>query len=230
MAVFRKPSNGKMSKLGDDSLQFESYPMDNIYSPYDGRVISVSMSDCGGNIRIEHNFRGSTLISNLCEVATILVVRGDRVVSGQVVGKLGGNILEYSLEDLRGNKVNPKNFFGESGDLPTENDKDKKTPEPKKPKTSNVGDKDDKEWKVTPGLTVAHQVFADLLASPTKIFKDKKFFKPGKLFKGTKSEDDDSKTKKNFFFNPGKLLRKNEEVEFKKKLTEEIDRIKSLLK
>ena len=132
MAEFRKPSNGKMSKMGNGSLQFESYPMDKIYSPYDGRVISVSFSSCGGNVQIEHSFRGSTLISNLCEVSTIFVARGDRVSSGQVIGKLGGNILEYSLEDQRGNKVNPSVYFGSSD---TEPKQERKKSETKKSST-----------------------------------------------------------------------------------------------
>ena len=204
MAEFRKPSNGKMSKMGNGSLQFESYPMDKIYSPYDGRVISVSFSSCGGNVQIEHSFRGSTLISNLCEVSTIFVARGDRVSSGQVIGKLGGNILEYSLEDQRGNKVNPSVYFGSSDTEPKQERKKSETK--KKQEYTNRKSKSDSSssFELTPGLTVAHQVFADMLGAPLNIFKGKNFFKPGKLFK--------------------------ENIDSNQKLTEEIERIKSLLK
>jgi hypothetical protein len=209
MSVFVKPSNGKMKTLGNDSLQFESYPMDKIYSPYEGRVVSTSQSSCGGNIVIEHNFKGSIVISNICEAATILVSRGDKVSSGQVVGRLGGNILEYSLEDSRGNKLNPKSFFGVSGDDSKSKEKEKeKTKSKEKNKKDNSDGKESDDFKVTPGLTIAHQVFADMLAAPLKVFKGKKMFTPGKLFKGKKTES---------ISNQGKLM-------------EEIQRIKSLLK
>jgi hypothetical protein len=207
MSVFVKPSNGKMSTLGNDSLQFESYPMDKIYSPYEGRVVSVSQSSCGGNIMIEHNFKGSVLISNICEAATILVARGDRVISGQVVGRLGGNTLEYSLEDPRGNKVNPKSFFGLSGDNNKPEDKEKNKDKEKYKEKEYYKKKSD-GFERTRGLTIAHQVFADALGAPLRIFKGKKMFTPGKLFKGKKTES----------------------ISNQEKLVEEIQRIKSLLK
>jgi hypothetical protein len=207
MSVFVKPSNGKMKTLGNDSLQFESYPMDKIYSPYEGRVVSVSQSSCGGNIVIEHNFKGSILISNICEAATILVARGERVSSGQVIGRLGGSILDYSLEDSRGNKLNPKSFFGVSGDDSKSKEKEK-TKSKEKYKKYDPDEKESDGFKVTPGLTIAHQVFADALGAPLRIFKGKKMFTPGKLFKGKKTES---------ISNQGKLI-------------EEIQRIKSLLK
>jgi len=213
MSVFVKPSNGKMKNLGNNSLQFESYPMDKIYSPYEGRVVSVSQSSCGGNIMIEHNFKGSVLISNICEAATILVARGERVSSGQLIGRLGGSILDYSLEDSRGNKLNPKSFFGLSGE-------DKKQEERKKEKNKsdryykNYEKKSD-SFEVTPGLTIAHQVFADMLAAPLKALAS-----PLKMFKGVK------------MFTPGKLLKgkTSESISNQEKLIEEIQRIKSLLK
>lgn len=206
MSVFVKPSNGKMKTLGNDSLQFESYPMDKIYSPYEGRVVSTSQSSCGGNIVIEHNFKGSVLISNICEAATILVARGDKVSSGQVVGRLGGSTLDYSLEDSRGNKLNPKSFFGVSGDDSTSIET-KKEKTKSKEKYKNYEKKSD-GFELTPGLTIAHQVFADMLAAPLNIFKGKKMFTPGKLFKGKTSES----------------------VSNQEKLIEEIQRIKTLLK
>jgi len=209
MSVFVKPSNGKMKTLGNDSLQFESYPMDKIYSPYEGRVVSVSQSSCGGNIMIEHNFKGSVLISNICEAATILVARGDRVSSGQVVGRLGGSTLEYSLEDSRGNKLNPKSFFGLSGDSNQPEDKEKdKDKDKEKYKEKEYYKKKSDGFELTPGLTIAHQVFADMLSAPLKVFKGVKMFTPGKLFKGKTSES----------------------ISNQEKLIEEIQRIKSLLK
>ena len=207
MSVFVKPSNGKMKTLGNDSLQFESYPMDKIYSPYEGRVVSVSQSSCGGNIMIEHNFKGSVLISNICEAATILVARGDKVSSGQVVGRLGGSTLEYSLEDSRGNKLNPKSFFGVSGDDSTSTETETKKKGSNSKNSNNYTKKSD-GFELTPGLTIAHQVFADMLAAPLNIFKGKKMFTPGKLFKGKTSES----------------------ISNQEKLIEEIQRIKTLLK
>jgi len=223
MSVFVKPSNGKMKSSGNDSLQFESYPMDKIYSPYEGRVVSISQSSCGGNIRIEHNFKGSTLISNICEAATILVSRGDRVSSGQVVGKLGSSTLEYSLEDSRGSKLNPKSFFGVSGDnskktFGVSGDNSKSTEKKRKTKSKEKYQNYEKKsdgFEVTPGLTIAHQLFADTLAAPLKVLAS-----PLKMFKGVK------------MFTPGKLLKgkTSESISNQEKLIEEILRIKSLLK
>jgi hypothetical protein len=136
-----------------------------------------------------------------------LVARGDRVSSGQVVGRLGGSTLEYSLEDSRGNKLNPKSFFGLSGEGDKPEDKDKDKEKEKKKKEEKYKKKSD-GFELTPGLTIAHQVFADMLSAPLKVFKDVKMFTPGKLFKGKKTES---------ISNQGKLI-------------EEIQRIKSLLK
>lgn len=218
MAEFVKPSSGRMTKLSDDSFEFEGYPMDKVFSPTDGRVTKVSLSSCGGLIEIEHNFNGDYLMSRFCQVQTILVSSGDRVGTRQVIGKYGGSSIIYTLMNSRGSVLNAKSYFGSSSSSSSSNPTgERNSTKPKSNTTQTTGNYSNqptKGIKITKGLGLPHQILADLLGSPKGIFKDKYFFKPGKLFQKKSKNENVNQTSD----------------EFDRLLSEEINKIKSLLK
>ena len=211
MSTFQKPSTGSSSKKGDNMIEFSSYVLDNIYSPFDGKVTNLSNSRCGGNIEIKHNFRGQNIYSNFCGVSTIYVSRGDTVNTGQKIGMFGSSPIEYSINDGISN-LNPRNFFDVSDTEQIRNKEKKTSREELKP--LDLSNQPNKEvfgkFVKTKGLSAGQQVMVDLLGSPLRAMKNTPFFKPGKFFQKSKKT--------------------NESVDFENRLLEEIQKIKSLLK
>jgi hypothetical protein len=168
MSTFIKPSSGSSTKKSDNVIEFVSHAMDNIMSPFDGVVSKVSTSTCGGQITISHDVKGKKYNSVLCNVPNILVASGQKVSSGQEVGRFGTNPILYSLNDGSSN-VNTNKFFDVdfSEKEEKEKEKEKETGTNKQdPKRKKYG-----SFELEPGLSVPHQMFADLLATPLRTVK-----------------------------------------------------------
>ena len=144
MAKFIKPSSGSMSESGND-VEFDDSNMSKIVSPYDGVTTKVSLTDCGGRVVIKHDLGSETVTSEFCGVSTISTYTGERLSQGGKVGYFGSSPIKYSILDSRGNKLNPKDYFGKSyGDNKTPKNKPKDTDvgyeKPSGKKTSFLGD------------------------------------------------------------------------------------------
>jgi hypothetical protein len=125
MAKFIKPSSGSMSESGND-VEFDDSNMSKIVSPYDGVTTKVSLTDCGGRVVIKHDLGSETVTSEFCGVSTISTYTGERLSQGGKVGYFGSSPIKYSILDSRGNKLNPKDYFGKSyGDNKTPKNKTK---------------------------------------------------------------------------------------------------------
>jgi hypothetical protein len=100
--------------------------MSKIVSPYDGVTTKVSLTDCGGRVVIKHDLGSETVTSEFCGVSTISTYTGERLSQGGKVGYFGSSPIKYSILDSRGNKLNPKDYFGKSyGDNKTPKNKTK---------------------------------------------------------------------------------------------------------
>jgi len=123
MSKFIKPSSGSMSISGND-VEFNDSNLSKIVSPYDGVTTKVSLTDCGGRIVIKHDLGGEKITSEFCGVPTISTYTGERLSQGDKVGNFGSSSIKYSILDSRGNKLNPKDYFGKSyGDNKTPKNK-----------------------------------------------------------------------------------------------------------
>jgi hypothetical protein len=144
MPKFIKPSSGTMSISGND-VEFNDSNLSKIVSPYDGVTTKVSLTDCGGRIVIKHDLGGEKITSEFCGVPTISTYTGERLAQGDKIGNFGSSSIKYSISDSRGNKLNPKDYFGKSyGDNKTPKNKTKDTDvgyeKPSGRKTSILGD------------------------------------------------------------------------------------------
>lgn len=125
MSKFIKPSSGSMSTSGND-VEFDDSNMSKIVSPYEGVTTKVSLTDCGGRIVIKHDLGNETVTSEFCGVSTISTYTGERLSQGDKIGSFGSSPIKYSISDSRGNKLNPKDYFGKSyGDNKTPKNKTK---------------------------------------------------------------------------------------------------------
>jgi hypothetical protein len=114
-----------MSTSGND-VEFDDSNMSKIVSPYDGVTTKVSLTDCGGRIVIKHDLGNETVTSEFCGVPTISTYTGERLSQGDKIGSFGSSPIKYSISDSRGNKLNPKDYFGKSyGDNKTPKNKTK---------------------------------------------------------------------------------------------------------
>jgi hypothetical protein len=202
MSTFQKPSTGSITKKDNNVLEFSSFKLDNINSPFAGVVTDVSQTDCGGKVKLKHVFNGNTLYSKFCNVSTILVSRGENVNGGEKIGKFGDKPVEYVLSD-GGKNLNPKDFFGEVESKKTETNKER---------TSKSSDYRTEKKR---GLTVPQEIAIDAISLPLKMGKD---FAKGLISKPWQMLKD----------LPSNILPKKEG--FERDLNEEIERIKSLLK
>jgi hypothetical protein len=142
MSKFIKPSSGAMSISGND-VEFNDSNLSKIVSPYDGVTTKVSLTDCGGRIVIKHDLGGEKITSEFCGVPTISTYTGERLSQGDKVGNFGSSSIKYSILDSRGNKLNPKDYFGKSyGDNKTPKNKTRDSGYEKSlgKKTSILGD------------------------------------------------------------------------------------------
>ena len=130
MSKFIKPSSGSMSASGDD-VEFNDSDLSKIVSPYNGVTTKVSLTDCGGRIVIKHDLGSETVTSEFCGVSTISTYTGERLSQGDKIGSFGSSPIKYSISDSRGNKLNPKDYFGKSYG-------DNKTPK-NKTRDNNIG-------------------------------------------------------------------------------------------
>ena len=201
MAKFKTPYSGKQTITGD-KIKLEGRELDKILSPYDG-VVEVAS---GNEIIIKHSIDGKTIYSNFRNVGTILISRGQNVTSGSPLGRFGSNPIEFYFDD--GSKIlNTGEFikktFGKTKTDGNSGSNRRSSGSYSDSEDSKLrGRKDYGAFKLTQGLSPFHQVWADTLAIPLT------------MATGAVSN----------------IFPKKENFESQKKLIEEIERIKTLLK
>ena len=155
---------------------------------------------------IKHNIDGKTIYSNFRNVGTILISRGQNVTSGSPLGRFGSNPIEFYLDDGSKN-LDTGDFIGKTfGKTKTDGNSGSNRRSSGSYSDSEDsklrGRKDYGAFKLTQGLSPFHQVWADTLAIPLT------------MATGAVSN----------------IFPKKENFESQKKLIEEIERIKTLLK
>ena len=204
MAEFKTPYSGTKKSIGDKKLELQGKELDKILSPYDG-VVEVAS---GNEIIIKHNIDGKTIYSNFKNVGNILTSRGQNVTSGSPLGRFGSNPIEFYLDDGSKN-LDTGDFIGKTfgktnagGDSGSNRRSSGSDSESESKDSKLRGRKDYGAFKLTQGLSPFHQVWADTLAIPLT------------MATGAVSN----------------IFPKKENFESQKKLIEEIERIKTLLK
>lgn len=94
------------NKGSSKSYVYSSYPGDRVVSPYDGVVVSVSDTECNGNIRIKHNFDGNTIYSNFCGIGRSKIAYGENVSQSKPIGIFGDKEIKFEVIDQNGVKQN----------------------------------------------------------------------------------------------------------------------------
>jgi hypothetical protein len=160
MSKFIKPSSGSMSTSGND-VEFDDSNLSKIVSPYEGVTTKVSLTDCGGRIVIKHDLGSETVTSEFCGVSTISTYTGERLSQGDKIGSFGSSPIKYSILDSRGNKLNPKDYFGKSyGDNKTN----------KTPKNKTRDDNSGYEKSSVKKTSILGDLAMSALESPLKYF------------------------------------------------------------
>lgn len=129
---FIEPASGT-KKGSSKSFVYNSYSGDRIISPYDGEVVSVSNTECDGNIRIKHSFDGKTIYSNFCGVGRSNVLSGQNVYQSKPIGSFGDKEIKYEVIDKDGVKQNISSLMSNQKSN-TKNIDDKNEPKTEKPK------------------------------------------------------------------------------------------------
>ena len=189
----------------------KSINLGRIYSPYAGVVNDTHSDKCEGYIEIKHVIDDSTYYSIFCNIDKLVVSRGDKVKSGDVIGytKQKDEDVVYALSNDDKN-INPINYFRNNNFI-SNNDKDK--PEKDNKKEKEPKKQESKPKKVSNSDEPSGRVLSNLLLSPLN-------FVGKNLEKGIDTVKDELRNIKSV-----KPKKKKEEDS----LNEEIKRIKKLL-
>ncbi len=190
-----------------NTTSIKSINLGRIYSPYEGVITKTRSNECDGYVEIKHVIDDSTYYSIFCNIDKLVVSRGDKVNSGDVIGytKQKDEDVSYVLSD-DDKKINPINYFRNNNFI-SNNDKDK----PKKEKESKK--QEPKAKKISNSDEPSGRLLSNLLLSPLNFVGDN-------LEKGIDSVKDEFKNIKSV-----KSKKKKEEDS----INEEIKRIKKLL-
>jgi len=121
----------KTSIISPKTATLKSYPNDKIYAPYTGVVVynPTPTKDCSNEILIHHIFRDDSVYSQFCNAKKVYVSNGDNVRQGDMIGEFGDEDITYVIKNKKDSKLELQPFF-------TSQEKSKEEP---------VGKKEDKK-------------------------------------------------------------------------------------
>lgn len=194
-----------------NTTSIKSINLGRIYSPYVGVVNDTHSDKCEGYVEIKHVIDDSTYYSKFCNIDKLVVSRGDKVKSGDVIGytKQKDEDVVYILSNDDKN-INPINYFRNNNFI---SNKDNDIPEKDNKKEKESKKQEHKPTKVSNSDKPSGRLLSNLLLSPLNFVGDN-------LEKGIDSVKDEFKNIKST-----KSKKKKEEDS----LNEEIKRIKKLL-
>lgn len=99
--------NGKIIKTKNDTLVIEGQYYDKVISPGDGIVFEIKNDECDGMIKIEHTSGSKKIYSKICKCGNIDVSIGNSVRQGEKIGKIQGNIVELTFVDSFSSSISP---------------------------------------------------------------------------------------------------------------------------
>lgn len=169
--------------MSGDDVEFTDNSMSKIICPYDGVTTKVSLTDCGGRIVIKHDLGSETVTSEFCGVSTISTYTGEKLSQGDKIGNFVSTAIKYSILDSRGNKLKPKDYFGNSYDNVKTNPK----------KDASVNSNNRYEKSSIKKTSVLGDLVAGALESPLKYFGNEisKNFWPSRFKKESMDTSDD---------------------------------------
>jgi len=209
MIKFEQMTYGK-TVFGSKSAKLTSFDNDKLHSPYNGEVVKTHHHQCNtGYLLIKHTIGKDVYYSQFCGIKRPVIALKDYIKAGKTIGYFSNDEIVYSLLDSNFKTINPEppfvTGFKEPKDKEKEKDKDPKNYEPKTPASDSKIDS-----------------LVSLSLLPLEIVSDKIVDQGKKLGKNLK--------------NIGKSMfqlhdkEKDEKIKKAKGLTEDIERIKKLLK
>lgn len=209
MIKFSNPIPGSKIKKSAFSKTVElfSFPNDSVVAPYAGIIVSYDPNNCGGKMKIKHVVNNEIYFSIFCNlISSSSFFSGVQIREGQTIGSLGTNNLEYTIKNSQGDEQDVEEFL-----LGSFFNKNKETKEktPKKIEIKPSDELDDKTSNSLSNALLTGMLFPFGMISST-LEKNKK-----KDEIGRKEKEEE---------------RKKKEDELKNQVSEEIQRIKQLLK
>jgi len=198
------PYGNMKSSIMSKSVDLISYPNSKLINPYDGVIVFDRTPSCENLIKIKHEFNGDNVYSEFCNVGKSFVSPGDRIKQGQIIGHFTDDRIGYSIKNDDDKKLDVSKYM--EGFKTKKEDPKKEDPKKEEPK------KEDPEKEINK-LDVGNKdvgsgnIFLDTLLSPFSIAND--------ITSGVGKE-----IKKAF----------KEDYGGNKRLTEQIDKIKKIIK
>ena len=192
----------------------KSINLGRIISPYVGVVNNTSSNDCEGYVELKHEIDDLTYYSLYCNVDKVIVSRGDKVRSGDIIGytkEKESEVLYTLINDNK--KVNPSSFFRNNKFIKLKDDDDDKDSKEEKSDKTPKKSKDKTPKNVTRSNSPSGSLLSSIVLSPLD-------FVGKNLEKGIDTVKDE--------FKNITTLKSNKKKE-EESLNEEIKRIKKLL-
>ena len=110
--VFVNPAPfGEMKYDNFKEVKLLSFPGSKLSSPHNGVVVRSLTPPCENYLKIAHNVDGNIVYSLFCGVTQRFVNNGDKVRKGETIGKFGDDKIMYHIVDDNDKKLQIVKFF-----------------------------------------------------------------------------------------------------------------------
>jgi hypothetical protein len=221
MSFTNPVSTNNITNLSDNKIKLTALPGDKVKSPYDGVFSNYEQSQCNGKVKIKHDINGKTYYSTICGVTNVpqnlVSFTNSKISKGDKIGEMANNNVTWVVTDSSGDSQDITDIFNNKSSPNTTSGN--KIDDTKTKSNLNTKEKNTKYEPASNRLSnvdpFTKRLFSGLL-SPFGVVSD--FFDSEKREKEREERKNKEEEKKN-------KKQQNED-----RLTEEINRIKELLK
>lgn len=110
----------KYGKLIDQSSKKYTYKLDSfdrVLSPYDGVIYDINQNKCDGFIKVLHSVNNETFFSEFCGVPQIDIIFGAKVKQGEPIGSGHNNEVKFTIKDKNNESINLDLFLQRDFDI-----------------------------------------------------------------------------------------------------------------
>ena len=114
MAKFEKPIEGERFIMNIDKTkgQYDNLSVNiNVIAPFSGKVVDSTRLNCNGSFKIEHKVGDKKFFSNFCNLGNQRYLIDNEVIIGKKIGETVQENLEYWITSENREKQNLEDFF-----------------------------------------------------------------------------------------------------------------------
>lgn len=221
MSFINPVKNSEIKKnLLSKTVKILSTKNDDVFCPYNSTVVEYNPNECGGKLKLKHDIKNNTVYSVFCNIIGVpnsIQYPKTYVSKNTKIGEINGDKLEYFIEDYYGRKLDVFDYIKKEVKCKSNEVFNELTNKCETKKTSSSTD----------GENYSNDINADPITSLLLKGMMSPFGVVSNMMDPKKRKEEKEKRQKE---KEEKKKKEEEENDKQNKLTEEINRIKKLLK